>query len=346
MYAKLVVGNTTLSGHRVIRDIARLLTSENPSVDLLEAYSVPGSVIVDNTPAGWSYVGSNFAEDQPSIAAKGAPINAVNGVYPNLAFSAPCLDGTTKYAVLSLNHFVAAGATYGVLTGAQSVNNLGVCVNEGARSYTVSTSDTQAERDPHSVRLGIAGVIIHVIANPRHITIIEENRGVQAIWEMSSTSLNKFYNSAPFVQYSHSNSGNLLIGGITVPTGIATASSASILHTCFAITNPNTGVTYGTYDPTIPSANVGTANVGYFARTTTGGLQNGISENGLPRYNILPIFLSNEKHGYPTQYISGVVPVYLCGPGIGSSGDTVDVNGDTYYFFNAGTGYGLLMKLD
>lgn len=346
MYAKLVVGGTSVSAYRAMRDIGRLLVSATPSISLLEAYSTSSSVVIDNTPAGWSYVGSNFAGDQPTIAAIGAAINTTNGVFPNLAFSAPCLDGSTKYAVLTSNHFVATAATYGTLTGAESVSNLGVCVNEGARSYTTSTADTQSERDVHSIRLGLAGAIIHVIANARHITIIEEGRGVQAVWEMSSTSVNKFYNTAPFVQYSHSITSNYLVGNIVVPTGISTTSSASILHTCFAITNPNTGITYGTYEPTLAVVNTPSANVGYFVRVSANGLQNGISETGLPLYNILPIILSNDRHGHPSQYISGIVPVYFCGAGIGSSGDTVDINGDTYYYFNSGTGYGLLMKLD
>lgn len=346
MYAKLVVGGANISAYRAMRDIGRLLVSATPSVSLLEGYSQTSSVVIDDTPSGWTYVGSNFAGDQPTIAEIGAAINTTNGVFPNLAFSAPCLNGTTKYAVLNANHFVATAATYGVLTGAQSVSATGVCVNEGARSYTTSTADTQSERDVHSLRIGIAGMIIHVIANPRHITIIEEGRGLMAVWEMSNTSLNDFYNTAPFVQYSHANTGNYLVGGITVPTAISTASTASILHTCFAITNPNTGITYGTYEPTLSSATIAYANVGYFARVSANGLQNGVSENGLPQYNILPIILSNDRHGYPSQYISGIVPVYFCGAGIGSTGDTVDVNGDTYYFFNTGTGFGLLMKLD
>jgi hypothetical protein len=346
MYAKLVVGGANISAYRAMRDIGRLLVSATPSVSLLEAFSPTSSVVVDNTPSGWTYVGSNFAGDQPTIAAAGAAINTTNGVFPNLAFSAPCLDGTTKYAVLSANHFVATAATYGVLTGAQSVSALGVCVNEGARSYTTSTADTQNERDPHSLRIGIAGVTIHVIANPRHVTLIEEGRGVMGVWEMSSTSLNSFYNTAPFVQYSHANTANFGIAGIVVPTGISTASTNSIMHTCFAITNPNTGTTYGTYDPTQGSGGIAYANIGYFAQVVANAMQNGINETGLPQYNVLPVILSNDRHGYPTQYISGVTPVYFCRAGIGASGDSVDVNGDTYYYFNSGTGFGLLMKLD
>ena len=96
MYAKLVVGNAAINGYRAMRDIGRLITSASPSVSLLEAYSQSSSVIIDSTPAGWTYVGSNFAGDRPSIAAAAAAVNTTNGGFPNLCFSAPCLDGSTK----------------------------------------------------------------------------------------------------------------------------------------------------------------------------------------------------------------------------------------------------------
>lgn len=341
MYVKLVVGNTAISGYRAMRDIGRLITSSNPSVSLLEAYSQSGSVVIDSTPAGWSYVGSNFAGDRPTIAAAGAAVNTTNSVFPNLAFSAPCLDGKTKYALLTATHAVAAAVTYGVLTGAVSVNSSGVPTNEGGRVSNITT-DGQAEQLTVALQLGVIGKIIHLIATPRHITLIEEGRGVQAVWEMSSTDLNTFYNQAPFVQYSHADTSILTSDGFIVPISTTTTRSASILHTVFGLTNPNTGVYYGTVDPTAGL----TTNLGYFARTISSGIQNGIATSGLPKYNILPVILSNDRYGYPTQYITGVVPVYFCGASIGATGDTVDVNGDTYYYFNSGGGYGLLMKLN
>jgi hypothetical protein len=341
MYAKLVVGNTAINGYRAMRDIGRLITSDNPSVSLLEAYSQSSSVIIDNTPAGWTYVGSNFAGDRPTIAAAGSAVNTTNGVFPNLAFSAPCLDGSTKYALLTSTHYVAAAVTYGTLTGAVSVNSSGVATNEGARVYNGS-ADGQAEELKVALQLGEAAKTIHLIASPRHITLIEEGRGVQAVWEMSSTDVNTFYGQAPFVQYSHADTSVYTSDGYIVPTLITTTRTASILHTSFGLTNPNTGVYYGTADPTISL----TTNIGYFARIIATGIQNGIDSTGLPKYNILPVILSNDRYGYPTQYITGIVPVYFCGASIGSTGDTVDVNGDTHYYFNSGAGYGLLMKLN
>jgi len=328
-----------------MRDIGRLLTSETPNTSLLEAFSQSSSVVIDSTPAGWTYVGSNFAGDRPTIAVANSAVNQANSVFFNLAFSAPCLNGTTKFCVLTTTHPVPTDINmiFTVLTGAQSVNANGICTNEGAR-HTQGLGDGPNELQATSLQVGVAGKIFHLIANPRHVTIIEEGRGVQAVWEMSATDVNTFYNSAPFVQYSHANTSmaTRVDSDIIVPTLATTTRGSSMLHTGFNITDPTTATTYGTYDPT---QNL-TTNVGFFARATgTGALKTGINTAGLPRYNILPVILSNDEYGHPTQYITGIVPVYFTGPAIGSSGDTVDVNGDTYYFFNSGTGFGLLMKL-
>jgi hypothetical protein len=322
------------------------LTSATPNTSILEAFSQLSSVVIESTPAGWTYVGSTFAGDRPTIAVANSAVNQANSTFPNLAFSAPCLNGTTKFCVLTTTHAVASvelNNNFTTLTGAQSVNANGICTNEGGRWFN-STSDSQSELTATSLKVGIAGTTIHLIANERHVTIIEEGRGLQAVLEMSATDLNTFYDTAPFVQYSHADTS--LAGradsGIIVPTLATTSRGSSMLHTGFNITDPNTATTYGTYDPT---QNV-TTNVGFFVRNTgTGSLKSGINTAGLPRYNILPVILSNDEYGHPTQYITGIVPVYFTGPSIGTSGDTVDVDGDTYYFFNSGTGFGLLMKL-
>jgi hypothetical protein len=51
--------------------------------------------------------------------------------------------------------------------------------------------------------------------------------------------------------------------------------------------------------------------------------------------------------GYPVQYVTGVVPVYWCKAGLGTTGDTVNIGGDYYTYFNCGASggtFGLLMK--
>ena len=71
---------------------------------------------------------------------------------------------------------------------------------------------------------------------------------------------------------------------------------------------------------------------------------NSITATGAPTYVITPVFYNASWIGYPTQFVTGVVPIYWTNGNMGNTGDTVDVSGDTYYFFNAGTGFGVIMK--
>lgn len=73
MYVKLVA-TTALTGvgipiSSVLKDIARMLTATTPSLSLLTAFNQTSSVLVDATPAGWTYVGSNVPADQGGISA-------------------------------------------------------------------------------------------------------------------------------------------------------------------------------------------------------------------------------------------------------------------------------------
>jgi hypothetical protein len=343
MYAKLVVGNTTIHPILAMRDIGRLITSEAPSIDLLSGFSTTSSVIIDDTPAGWTYVGSVAASDRPSIAAVGSPIGYTNDTHWNLAFSAPTLEDESilKYAILNIS-WRTTGATNHTfaLTGAQSVTNLGVATNEGPRSIHAAAESLDEGRALSSRCQ--AGDIIHLIATPRHITIINEAEGLSAVWETSNTDPHKFFGTAPFVQYNHCSSNVFTRQAIVVPTLYTVTQTNTIMNAVFGITDTNTGVFYGTYDVT---RNL-TANTIYLAQTATDHRLNSITENGLPRYQISPVFFQVGNLGYPTQYISGVVPVFWASPTLGSTGDSVDVSGDTYTYFNCGSGFGVIMKTD
>ena len=146
MYAKLVVGNAPISALNAMRDIGRLITSTAPSTANLLAFSSSSSIIVDSTPAGWTYVGSTNANDQPTISATN-PGTMVNNNVSNLCFSAPTLANSSvlKYCVLTQVYTAnttvisSAGApanTLFALTGAQSATSSGVLTNEGYRPQT------------------------------------------------------------------------------------------------------------------------------------------------------------------------------------------------------------------
>jgi hypothetical protein len=343
MYARLVVGTTSISPILAMRDIGRLITSGSPSTNLLGGFSPTSSVILDDTPAGWTYVGSVAASDRPSIADKTALPGYTNDTHWNLAFSAPTVENQSilKYAILNIvwRNGGASNVLFCV-TGAQSVNSQGVATNEGPRAIGAA-GETASELATMAMRCQ-AGDVIHLIANPRHLTIINENRGLSAIWETTNTDAHRFYGTAPFVQYSHAVSSIGTRENVVVPTVFITTRSTSITPAAFAVTDVNTGTFFGTYDVTRGL----TTNLHYFAQNLVDSRQNSITQNGLPRYQINPVFFQMGNLGYPTQYITGMVPIFWTSPTLGSTGDNVDVAGDTYTYFNCGSGFGVIMKTD
>lgn len=353
MYAKLVVGGTAITAIAAMRDIVRLITSATPSTSLLGGFSTASSIIVDDTPAGWTYVGGNRAADQPTIAATSAA-TTLDGAAWNLCCSAPCLSGSAlKYAVFNpINYTTFAGITGFTLTGASSASALGVVTNEGPRTYDTNATGSSGAasyslRLTNKYHLTDAASVIHVIANARHITIIQEGRGLSAIWESSMTDAHTFYGTAPFVQYCHCYSPQYGTDGFIVPTlattGVNTTGTTPMFNSVFNITNPNTGTNYGTFDVTAATGSINVNQTSLY-QTYSGMRSNSITSTGLPAYTINPIFYSTSWIGYPTQFVTGVVPIYWTNGNMGNSGDSVDVSGDTYYFFNAGTGFGVIMK--
>jgi len=346
MYAKLVVGPSNISAVRAMRDIGRLITSENPSLALVTAFNKTSSVIVDPTPAGWTYVGGLNASDQPSIAAVNSaadttsPYGYTTDVNYNLGFSAPCLnrESRLKYAVLSLVWRGAPAAAYTFsLTAAASIATNGGTTNEGPRVGAGSIEGI-GETNPLAI-WSAANQILHVIATPRHITIIQEGRGLSAVWESTNTEVHDFYNKPAVVQYNHTQ-WSTTRHPILVPTGYTTTQLPGWMAIAIGVTNVNNGTFYGTYDI---SENA-TANLGILAQASASYRNNSIDSAGNPKYQISPIYYQIGELGYPTQFVTGVVPIYWTRGNIGTTGDTVDVSGDTYTFFNCGTGFGVIMK--
>lgn len=345
MYAKLVVGASAISSIKAMRDIGRLITSATPSTSLLSGFSQASSVIVDSTPAGWTYVGSVNANDASGIAAIGSSADTTGtfgytiDTHYNLAFSAPCLStGRLKYALLSIMWRGTSGNTSFALTAAESVTSAGVATNEGPRAYAASTR-TIGETSGLGIT-SAAGAIIHVIATPQHITIINDARGLCAVWETSNTDVHDFYSKAPVVQYTHCLSQATARWGNIVPTNIATTQTMSWMDSVFGVTDVNTGTTYGTYDVTESAAN----SLGSLAQVASTYRNNSINAAGSPKYQVSPVFFQAGKLGYPVQFVTGPVSIYWTKPGLGTTGDEVDVNGDTYVFFDCGTGFGVIMK--
>jgi len=341
MYAKLVVGNSAITALGAMRDIGRLITSGSPSTSLLGAFNTASSVIIDATPAGWTYVGSVTAADRPTIASTGTSTAMTADTNYNLCFSAPCLNSAVlKYATLTVSYTSSTLGNSFCLAGASSATSQGILTNEGPRMTELAGNAISNSEVQNAATLVTAGVILHVIATARHCTIIEENRGMSAIWESTQTDAHTFYGIAPFVQYCHPASSVTTRVVAVIPTSTTSTISGSIMTAVFNITNPNTGTNYGTYDPTDGLL----WNIGSLAQSLAGTRSNTITSTGAPRYVIAPVFYGLTTKGFPTQYVTGVVPIYWTGASIGSSGDSVDVNGDTYTFFNSGTGFGIILK--
>jgi hypothetical protein len=354
MYAKLVVGSLNISAMNAMRDIGRLITSSAPSTANLTMFSTSSSIIVDATPAGWTYVGSTNANDQPNICATNT--NWQNNVQSNLCFSAPTSANASvlKYCALTIQKIAYAansstGNTTFTLTGAQSANSTGILTNEGFRLYGNDNSNIGG----YSYGLSTtANKIFHVIANQRHLTIIQEGNGFQGVWETSQTDLHTFQNIAPFIQVGQTKGAAAAnTGGYTQGNIIPLSNNGSYGNTCtwivFNITDPNTGTNYGTYDvseSTYFNNGWSCMNDGHLVTTISESThQNSLSSVGAPTYIIEPIYFNVSRRGYPTQFVTGICPIYYCSANMGNSGDTVNVLGDTYTFFNAGI-TGLLLK--
>ena len=349
MYAKLVVGGTDANVYQCIRDMCRLLTAEAPSISNLsgQGFSTSSSAILDDTAAGWTFIGSNKATDTPTIGAGGADATLSTTTYHNWALSAPMLNDSNqiKYALFTAAFIGVSNTTpyksMFSLSGAGSVNSSGVATNEGYRQGSNGAGSTILNANLH---VG-AGSIIHLIANARHITIIQEAKGMMALWETTTTDVHTFYDKPAFVTYAHTNAAAASLSTITstVVPNTGTTSTGIIAGVVFEVTNPNTGTFSGTYDISIN----GTQNITNFFQSSLTARANSIDAAGNPKYQISPVFFQASSIGYPTQYITGIVPIYWCRAGLGSTGDTVDINGDSYTYFNAanvGGAFGVLMK--
>lgn len=337
MYARLVTPAAGTFAQQCMRDIGRLITSANPSLSDLSGagYDATTSLIVDNTPAGWTYIGSTSAADQPTIAGSGGALtNAAN-----LCFRAPMRDYPSLYKFAALTHANSVYNTPGygqvfALTGATNATSAGVLTNESYRQTSTTTTTTIIGSS-----LSTAGSVAHhVIATARHITIIQENTGMMAVWEASMTELHQLYNLPSFVAYFHpTGSASAVAAGSVPATGAPSATNVNAVS--FSVQNPG-GALLGTYR----CADSG--NVGMLLQTIAGNRANTVNESGLPRYQVQPVFVHNHLVGQAVQYVTGIVPIYWTKAGLGSTGDNVSINDEVYTYFNCGTSalFGVLLQ--
>jgi len=363
MYAKLVNPGTAASS-LLIRDIVRLCTSSSPTTSLLSGFTAGSSAIVDSTPAGWTYTYSNVDLGTLGNAANGAS----SGTADWWAMNALCNDGVTqKYAKLTCNF--SGSSTTGLfhLTGASNVVTTTV-TNEGLRGLAgSSTVDTNNSINGVSgglgtsayARLGNAGTY-HVIANPNHITIIQDSTRVHAIWETSVTEAHTFYNIPPFVQFNTASvtTGSYYESGFN-GTAVASPQNLAANNTIqyspniqlFNFTAPSSGTNYGTFK---------IGEIGYSGYSQAGalGIQPGINlgwqrgttvgTTGGTKNLVTPIYFQAYTYGLAATFVTGVCPIYMTRGNAATAGDTMTINGVTYTYFPCGgsgyaQNYGLVM---
>ena len=347
MYAKLVCGGADIPAIGAMRDMVALLTSGAPSLSDLLHFDTDASLIIDDTPAGWTYAGGS-GDDNTSLYTTDATVNdiTVNTFY-TIAVSAPCIDSSkTKYAAFNIVWLNATQSNNNrfALIGAEFVDTDGTMTNGGGLN-TWGGGQGEGEGNTQS-HLSTAGTVFHLVANERGIVLVEEARGMSMVCETNETSVHTFYDQAPFVQYSHPDSSRFSKAGIYVvdPAGgeSVTATSSGIT-TVFNVRDVESGVLYGTYDPTSGSSS-GDNNRGSLWQNAADIRKTSISDNGLPLYQVSPVFFQVGTLGYPVQYVTGVFPMYWTAPNIGTSGDTIQIATEDYIWFNAGTGFGVAMQ--
>jgi hypothetical protein len=351
MYAKLVysagltASATRYATSNMIRDIVRLCTSPSPNVNNLVAFSNTSSVIIDNTPAGWSLVYSNG--DGTVLPDANTDANAANTLYQYYwAMSAPCLgpganNSSLKYAKLTTTgvgnaNYTGAVSSGFAITTAASVSNTGTVTGETYRCYYVSGSSSAQKTAAASMDLNGNGTY-HIIATQRHLTIIKDTSGYQAVWEGTVSDYHTFYNIPSVITTSIVGTGTTTAQGYSStpgsisPTLTSSASGTQQTYRCLVnITDPNTGTNYSSWGLGAPEYQ------SYMAPNYSTNMRT-VAANGLSRNLLVPIMYQFMSFGIPTCFVTDVCDMYWCQGGIGTTGDTFTINGSTYTYFDGGT---------
>lgn len=350
MYAKLIysaantsTGNTTKSNGNMIRDIVRLCTSSSPNVANLVAFSNTASVIVNSSAAGWSFVYSSA--DGTTLPAANVDANATStGPNDYWAMSAPCLGpgaNTVKYAKLTTSGYSNTNAGPGSapqmgfsLTSAASISNTGTVTGEGFRVYTTSTGPSAAILGNGITPSELsANGTYHVIATPRHLTIIKEGSGFHSVWENTVSDYHTFYNIAPVISMMHKGTGRgttLTNAPSSTAPAVAAAGYANFAHNkcLYNITDVNTGTNYS-------ALQMGrTQSQPYMSTNTDFTNMKTIAANGVARNLVVPIMYQLVMYGIPSCFVTDICDMYWTGGGIGTTGDTLTINGVSYTYFD------------
>ena len=341
MYAKLVTGGSGVLPSLLIRDIISLCTSATPSISNLSGtgFSTASSVVVDNTPAGWTYVHSSL--DGATLGSASTPAVSLNDWW---AMKSPCLApaGKEKFAVISIiwNDSTTHGGFW--LSGASNVVTT-TLTNRGAYGYATGTAGASTlTGDAYNGFSTLANQTFHLIASPRFVLIIKEGVKYHGVFEHSVTELNEFYNTAPFCQLNIGSNTSAV--GTSGPGVLGGAQATSVLGSgnghnleIFNYTDPNTNINYGV----LSFGGPGESNIAAAASLAqqpfiwSSRMSATLSTTGASRNIVKPMIFHGFSYGLPTCWITGISDVWMTRGSAGTTGDTMIINGETYTYFNA-----------
>lgn len=326
----------------VMKDMARLMTGAITSTAGLnsEIWDIPNCEVVNNVAAGWSEYQTNYTTTATNI-----PVSTSNSVIYLRALSA---NNTYKYTGIGWAHNV--GPYW------RMMYPFGVTDHVGNPSLTYWDASTGATAGAPSVFETTGRLHEHVLyVSPRCIfwsamlTTATQPFLVQTFLEYPNTALSTVYN--------HPN--QVIWALFNTPGGTTTGTGASFNATAYNVlggytstgggplqntsTNANLGLVY-THYPNAPtggfnslwSGTGGGADASTMKPSTFGSMANTVDTVG----NAISIPAMPLIH-YPswdTVYdCSSLTGVYATKPGLGASGDTITLNGQTYAYVNATT---------
>jgi hypothetical protein len=373
MYAYL---NMTSNTHaiKVMSLIAMLCTNSSPTIPSVNWLSNT-STIVDSTPAGWTYV-RGTTSDYASIAdvyTNYDNLSTIRSIANNAEFSitlsSPCASNTSvlKYAEFNVVNREYGGASDTCTGGGANGHSMMMSTCLFANSSTVvdrthifyqNLGNSIYELDGKgSLRLE-AGEY-HLIASNSHITLIRENMGFNALWESQGSDFHLLHNTPPVACVISGHNavmlGDTVSAAYTAPnvtqatTGYTTtqdaspfASTTGIYDNIRSYYKGSSSLTYITESSVATDAKAHCCNSPNLYATYRDPYQVTRLANNAIRAQVVPISY-NVGYGYPQQVVTGTTPIFYTSEGIGVSGDTIDINGEEYTWFNP-YGIGIALK--
>jgi hypothetical protein len=355
--------------------LVHLCTNNNPTI-LDVDWLNDASVVIDNTPAGWSFVGSSSSyydditylyntnyNNYSNIA------NLTNSTDFNMTISAPWSSNTSATKYLNFNQVnldygaVSTGYTGGarnIMFTTCSFANTTTIVDRTHLMIQPAGNGLGELSQVGAMPVGVSTKTFHLLATNTHVTLIDEGVGFMSLWESQGSEYHNLNNTPPVACVVASNT--LYMCADTGNTWMSAASLTTQGRLSLATTSYGApfASTTGIYDSRLSSYKGASSlvNINYNSAATTSKFSSTNVPSLVPmfadpyrrtrltnqrvRAQIVPITY-NPGYGYPTQIVTGTSPVYYTSASIGITGESLDINGEEYYWFNAGD-IGLAIK--